>query len=201
MTAPIIVANFQYEKGLKMHKTCARCTVLLALLFLWFAAVPSGQAQEWPEDAAVEAGDAFSGLHVTNAWIGARSFIALWNPPASGKNIYLDAVALSHTNTAADGVDMRHITTSTGTLRDHGRNKRLGWAASVAEIRWGNAYASAFSAMPILREAWTGTRYDDHQYQLRGSYLLEPGNGVIVISANDNIGLIVTFDWRQKAIP
>jgi hypothetical protein len=167
--------------------------IAIFVLCLWSAAAFADPAN----DHIVESETAFIGIVVVSPWAGARSVAQLWNPPESGKSLYVDRIEWAHSLSGPGGCDIRAYSQVYGTLRENPFNKKLGGPASVAEARWGNTPGGQLIG-DILYECWRPKGFDDTGYTFDPAIIVPPGKGVVVAAANDGAHLIVSFQFREK---
>ena len=151
------------------------------------------------DDAVAENGNAYVGTIVVDAWSGARSAAQLWNPPDSGVVLYLDTIHVTHSKNEPSGFDLRAYSDAYGTFKHYGVNKLLNGPESAGEIRWGNSGGHQYGGT-IIYEMWTGSKFNDHPYTFSPPIIIPPGSGVVVASAHDSVYLVVSFQYREKAV-
>lgn len=153
-------------------------------------------------DGIVEGGNAYVGMGIGPGESGYRGTVQLWNPPGSGRALYLERVVVAVSKEPADeaAADIRIHDAPVGYLRSHGYNKNLGGPVSVAEIREALLTGAAGNPGTVIYEVWMFEN-DDHEYVFDPAIRIPPGMGIYVASANNHRDVPVSFQWREKSIP
>lgn len=117
--------------------------------------------------------------------------IQLLNPAASGVQILVDLFYYSNNTTGA--IDIRHYDTALTTLIMNGRNVDAGGDAGLGEIR-------RQTNASILGTQWTVQRVLAGVYAkftMSSPFLLDAGEGIVVVNDVVNTVVWVTFQWRE----
>ena len=124
----------------------------------------------------------------------------LWNPPASGVELILHAVWVMMSGSYAVRLRFTQYATALTDAVAAGRNKYLGGAVSVGEVRGENNAATLGNA--LARTSF----YGDTGYQtpwvlpLRPDIVIPENQGLCVTLDTVLLSLLVTYEWKEKRI-
>ncbi|MDR7095532.1 hypothetical protein [Hydrogenophaga laconesensis] len=147
------------------------------------------------------AGQAFIASFNVAAAVGVNHSTVLWNPPGSGKNIYIQRLRVSVTVAAVYGSG--HITSlGTGLALNPSApvHKRLGAPPSFEcyQTAAGNFNGTAPSMNAVFTASLAANQVDVGD--LYEPVLIEPGAGFRVFVASANVGLISGIELIEEAI-
>lgn len=129
---------------------------------------------------------------------GKYSFIEFWNPADSGINAIINKLEYS-CDTTDYAVELRHHNAAIGGIQPTNSKKIDSGPASECEI-----YISFASALKtgsllcyLLKEPsiWKPKLMD-----MRDSYIIEPGNGLLIHGTIVNLGVYGFFEWIEVAV-
>lgn len=143
-------------------------------------------------DFQVSEGIAFHGVNNSAALAANNSHVQLFNPVGSSVVVFLDDLTVGGILPLIVRVT-QHTTALTFSLTA-GLNKNIGGTAPVAELR--NQQTSGFLGTefanidlgPALRQR-AGIIFPVQ---------LDAGQGVVVVPTTQNVGLFVSWEWREK---
>lgn len=122
----------------------------------------------------------------------------LWNPGASGKNLFLNQLEIYCTTVAVASVELQASAAALATLIGNGTNKYMGGAVSAAEVRRtaaaypGGANLAYFSLEVISKSVF---------YKFTEPLCIPPGTGVTLILQPVNNFFGGAYEWFEEAVP
>lgn len=146
------------------------------------------------DDAATSADQAFYRSSGFLAGVAAQNpYAQLFNPGA--KRLYLDNVWLSNSG-LNDEIFGAHDTVALATLVGAGINKRTGAATSTANVNSASLAADPGTQGP-LTEILQGPANGRVEKNFRGPIIIDPGKGYNVKGGTQNVGMQITFEYRE----
>lgn len=145
------------------------------------------------EKARVIAGNSFSGSVGVVADPTFPAMTQLYNPAASGKNIFLNRIIIG--GSAAGEWLVASTATQLATLVGTFPNKKMGGAASAAERRrearvaLGNTIFDMYCALNV-----------PFDLVMAEPLMVTPGNGIVVYPATVNVPAVVNFQFYEDLI-
>jgi hypothetical protein len=137
---------------------------------------------------------AFVGLASSGAVAAQYSHGELWNPAASGRNLFLETVTV--TSSAAQAFSMGHHNASlagAATLM----NKYLGKPAGVALVRQTNNAAQQITVVGSVARIAAGGSFI---MAFKEPVLIPPGMGYVVVSNTVNLDMVANFEWYEQGL-
>ncbi len=135
----------------------------------------------------------FMGVAAIGPGAGNIGIVQLWNPAASGKNVFVDSVKIN--SAAANGIYMLDSNAALPTLYSTAAPKRLGGSVSVMELR-----VNQQAAQPAGRNMWSGSVAAGSviPIDLKGSILIPPGYGLMVNGNTAAVNINASFEWYEE---
>lgn len=137
--------------------------------------------------------NSYAGGAYSNSVVGEYSEVQLWNPPASGKNIFLTQINFS---SAVDSAIFLFATMAVqANLRPY-TNKKLGGPAGIAELRWGStpAFSSAYFGYSHV------AAYEQNTLKFSDPFIVPPGYGLTVNGSLLDTLMGASFEWFEEPI-
>lgn len=160
---------------------------------LLFTATPSLSLIDWQRESAI-AGRGFAGFVNTGPVAGQNSHVQLWNPATSGVVGVVRAVFAEPVGGASFLVFKDHNAALT-TLAGPGKNRRLGAANSVLELRSQNNAALLGTTFDTIADT---ARPEVLQIINRdGYYVVPPGRGFILVPLTQALAIDAFYLWDE----
>lgn len=154
-------------------------------------------------DLITSGNNSFMASAVTSSVGGKRPFLLLWNPPGSDVIGWCDCVSPAVSPGGPGGYDLRPCETFMGTKMTKSWCKLLGGGEGHLMVLQGNAIANTLPHFTDgrLREYWLDCGSQDRPYQFfTPSIRIPPGNGVMLVGAQDGMQAIASFEWREYLV-
>jgi hypothetical protein len=143
---------------------------------------------------------AFIGTANNNAPVaGQNPNVSLWNPVGSGKNLIVEALAVS-TSTAqtlvvGDTSTALATAMAAGSVMSKLPAGAVGTSAGVGQTRYTNQ-----AGAPIINSPWQwqATANVPIQIPLREPIVLQPGRGLLVYGVTANTYLMMNAEWFEQ---
>lgn len=139
----------------------------------------------------VKAGGAFIGLSYDGPTAGQYSHAQIWNPAASGKNVFLTK-ATAYTG-AVSTVQIKSSTTAIGATSSVLSSKKLGAAGPSSELR-----SVSNAALLGTQIGSFTTNADARDIPFSEPILIPPGYGIITVPQVVNVMMWTTYQWIEE---
>ncbi len=132
------------------------------------------------------------------------SFVQLWNPSASGKNLIVAKLIIVRENCVLSYFQIGNCATAIDTSDCGHKNKLLGGASGVAKIYKSVLETAEFPVgySPIQYPAQPGggvSSFSDY-YVFSPDIMVPPGQGLTVQNTDVNKDFCVGFEWTERNI-
>lgn len=139
------------------------------------------------------AGNSYAGGAYSNAVVGQYSEVQLWNPAASGKNVFLTQINFS---SSANSAIFLLTSMAAQTNQRAVSNKILTGAAGVAQLRWGSTptyLGTEFSYSHV-------SAFQQNTLKFSDPFIIPPNRGLTVNGSNlDNL-IGASFEFFEEVI-
>lgn len=152
------------------------------------------------ELSRVKAGEAFGGVADVAPVAATYSHNQIWNPVGSTKTIVLTKVHITSATAVAVRFGLSTAALATPVTQLHGRNKNIGGADSVAEMRVETNAAILVDPSNRFMTLALDTPNQVLALPFSEPIVIPPGYGVCCACVSVNTGLGSSFQWIEEAI-
>ena len=182
------------NRGQGYHPTLSDRIVPVVVLPLESAEADVGGDELFADDV-VDAGYAFLGPNDAGAVAGQSAMLQIFNPSASAKRTYLDAIEFDQV-AGSDTIYVQRYDTALAVLKANPTNRLLGGAASTSQLRAGNN-AGLLGTTIRRYQVHATANGNDNVLRFHPPLVLTEGKGVHVHFSTVNTVGSASFHLRE----
>jgi hypothetical protein len=141
-------------------------------------------------------GAAFMGFGLQPVIASVYSRIQLWNPATNQNRLVVEQISANCASTASIGVGIVQATAALGTVAQVGQNKKMGGAASVAQLT--NDTAATPSPVPLIGNITLEAIQKQNWFVPHEPLIVPPGYGITLWANTAAQALAGTFEWYEE---
>ena len=140
------------------------------------------------------ANSAFAGYLYQPLVAGNIAQVQLWNPVGNNKNLFVEQIIVFVTSPAANGIGVRKTNAALGASLGNAISKKLGGAASSAELHAASTVTAAATAADTLIALSKSVAF----FKFTEPLMIVPGMGLMLLNASAGEEIGATFEFFEE---